>query len=239
MTYSMPVHLLKRIKLKCKYKNFMNNFIVTLHELFINSSCDKTFEMILLVTKDDLFYNFNDDIISAGCAKSKQSDTLKIKDLKIQNLDEDINNFRKKRVEDYVAFCVAFEKTDEFKKEKDIFISEQQEITDDPKNNNDNEGLFVAKSVVSNKTPSVLEKGVCEKSTISQKTPSIRIEKAGCGKSIISQKTPSIRVEKSIISQNQTVPPKTYIIDDNNNRCSSTKNKNTANISSTIKNEGE
>ena len=77
---------------------------------FIKSPFEKTFEMILTIMQDDLLYTFNDELVRLGFAETVCLPT-RVVELNIKDLDRKFavheENFRKKRVEDYVESCLA------------------------------------------------------------------------------------------------------------------------------------
>ena len=132
--------------------------------------------------QDDLLYTFNDELVRIGYAEmiSSSSDVLNVEDLNVKYADQD-ESFKKKRVEEYVASCVANtlgeqkSESENVKKENDkVQMDKQKSVTDLTKNSGN-------KSIISQQTCSAV------KSTISQKPPSMTPDK-----SIVSQKPPSV-----------------------------------------------
>jgi len=173
--------------------------------------------MILTIMQDDLLYTFNDELIRFGYAETISLPN-RVEELNIRDLDKKFaaqeDNFRRKRVEEYVESCLA-------------------------NSNNDNDG-FDEKVELDSVMPTKLSHKIneekisqgnmarhgCKSNTSQKNSPNITT------KSIVSHKPPSINMMKSPISQK---PP---IIDKIVNQNIENHNQIYLPNSNSIKNDG-
>ena len=149
--------------------------------------------MILTIMQDDLLYTFNDELVRLGFAETVCLPT-RVVELNIKDLDRKFavheENFRKKRVEDYVESCLANtnegfdEDDDDIQMDKEVDIQTTKK-TSEEKADIANTTKQSFKSNASQKPPPSI---TTAKSIISQKPPSVH-------KSPVSQKSPSITID--------------------------------------------